>query len=176
MEIEIERVHRAPGPKSLNLDRPRDIICRLYKYQQKEAILRTAWDIKDIVYEGAPVKILPDLSRATLQRRACLRPLLDLAREKGATYRWGYPLAVTFRKSAASFTLRAPAELPELFIFLETTSIQVPNWLLPITYTGNRGRPQMKSGQGRTPQNMQTADTRKDGGSPKRQIVVPEGK
>lgn len=65
----------------------------------------------------------------TLRRRALLRPILELVK-RGCTYPWGYPLAVTFRKDMASFTLHTPAELPALFSFLDTDPIQVPNWLL----------------------------------------------
>lgn len=94
--LELDRVHRTLGPKSPDPDRPWDVLCRLHRYTQKEIILRKAWDHGEVEFDGASIKILPDLSRATLQRRAQLRPVLDLARRKGCTYRWGYPLAVTF--------------------------------------------------------------------------------
>lgn len=136
--IEMDRVHRSLGPKSSDPSRPRDVICRLHKYTLRDMISRKAWEHGEVDFDGAFVKILPDLSRATLQRRARLRPLLDLAREKGCTYRWGYPLSVTFRKESASFTLRTPADLPDLFSFLEAAPIQVPNWLQLLPNPGNR--------------------------------------
>lgn len=40
--LEIDRVHRTLGPKSADLDRPRDVLCRLHRYSQKENILRKA--------------------------------------------------------------------------------------------------------------------------------------
>lgn len=75
------------------------------------------------------IKILPDLSRATLQRRARLHLILDLAQEQGSTYRWGYPLTVTFQRASASFTIRTPTDLADLFAFHDVVPIQVPNWL-----------------------------------------------
>lgn len=63
--------------------------------------------------EDAEVKILPDLSKATLRQRALLRPLLDLSWQKGFTYRWGYPLSVTFRRETGSFTLQDPVPVPD---------------------------------------------------------------
>lgn len=66
-EFEIVRVHRALGPKSQDHMRPRDIICRIHLYQQKELILKAAWNTGEIIYEGAHIRILTDVSRATLQ-------------------------------------------------------------------------------------------------------------
>lgn len=137
--LEMDRVHRTLGPKSQDPDRPRDVLCRVHHYNQKELILRRAWEHGAVEFDGATIKILPDLSRATLQRRAMLRPILDLARRQDCTYRWGFPLAVIFRKSASSFTLRTPADLPALFVFLGAEPIHVPNWLAILPR--NTGRP-----------------------------------
>lgn len=128
--IEIDRIHRALGPKPTDPLRPRDVVCRIHHYIHKEQILRKAWEAEDPELDGVTVKILPDLSRATLQRRAIMKPLLDLARRKGATYRWGYPLSATFRKDQRSFTLRKPDALPALFTFLDAEPIAV--WLGPL--------------------------------------------
>lgn len=137
-QIELDRIHRALGPKSADPLRPRNVVCRVHHYVHKEQILRKAWESDDPELDGATIKILPDLSRATLQRRAILKPLMDLARRKGATYRWGYPLSVTFRKDQRSFTLRKPDALPALFDFLDTDPIEVPNWLGPLPHTQSR--------------------------------------
>lgn len=77
--VELDRVHRILGPKSPDPARPRDVLCRIHHYNQKELILRRAWEHGAVEFDGATIKILPDLSRATLLRRAMLRPLLDLA-------------------------------------------------------------------------------------------------
>lgn len=65
--MELDRVHRALGSKSTNPNRPRDVICRLHYFSQKEIILRTAWEVGTIELDDIHVKILPDLSKATLQ-------------------------------------------------------------------------------------------------------------
>lgn len=126
---ELDRVHRTLGPRPSDPDRPRDVLCRVHRYTQKDLVLRKAWERGEVMFDGAEIKILPDLSRATLQRRAMLKPILELARGLGCTYRWGYPLAVTFRNSTASFTLRTPSELSALFTFLGSEPIEAPNWL-----------------------------------------------
>lgn len=40
--VEIDRAHRALSPRSADPDRPRDVVCRLLRYTQKEHILRRA--------------------------------------------------------------------------------------------------------------------------------------
>lgn len=59
-----------------------------------------------------------------------LRPILDLAKQKGFTYRLGYPLVVTFRKNATAFTLQTSADLTALFRFLEAELFSVQDWLM----------------------------------------------
>lgn len=103
--LAIDRVHRTLGPKSADPDRPRDVLCRLHRYSQKENILCKSWERGNIEFDGVQIQILPDLSRATLQRRALLKPALEVARRHGCTYRLGYPLAVIFRKAQNSFTI-----------------------------------------------------------------------
>ncbi|XP_077319612.1 uncharacterized protein LOC143942237 [Lithobates pipiens] len=126
--VELDRVHRTLGPKPTDPERPRDVLCRVHRYSQKEMILRRAWEHGEVNFDGAVVKVLPDLSRATLQRRALLRLALELSRRRGCTYRWGYPLAVTFRRENGFFTLRTPEDLPAFFLFLGVDPIPVPNW------------------------------------------------
>ena len=127
--LEFERLHRALGPPSDNINRPRDIICCFHYFSHKELISRRAWAVGEIIFEGSRIQILPDLSRATLQRRAMLRPMLDKVKQAGGTYRWGYPIAVIIKKNTQSFHLQQPLELPELFKFMEMEEIEVQNWL-----------------------------------------------
>lgn len=139
--MEFDRIHRALGP------RPRDVICRLHHYAHKDIIARKAWATQDLELDGAALTILPDISRATLQRRALLKPLLEVARGHNATYRWGFPLSVTFRKNQRSFVLRTPDALPALFEFLSAEPIEVPDWLSFIPRSqGRRNNPTMSGG------------------------------
>lgn len=87
---------------------------------------------------GAQIRIMPDLSRATLRRRAMLRPLLERVSQTGHTYRLGYPMAVTFRKDASAFTLQSASDLPALFRFLGTDPIQVPDWFQFLPHQAGR--------------------------------------
>lgn len=74
--VSFYRIHRALGPRPADPNHPRDVICRIHQYTHKEVILRKAWEMRDTEFDGATIRILPDLSRATLQRRAMLKPVL----------------------------------------------------------------------------------------------------
>ncbi|KAM4040915.1 uncharacterized protein ACNLHF_012161 [Anomaloglossus baeobatrachus] len=89
-EIELDRAHRALGPRSSDPNRPRDVICRVHHYVQKEAIQQKLRDGASALFQKVKLQILPDLSRLTLQRRRALRPLLDLLRAHNL-HSWGFP-------------------------------------------------------------------------------------
>lgn len=126
--IELDRVHKVPTTRNPAQTNPRDVLCRVHFFRIKENILRAAWQEGTVKYEGAEIQIYPDLCRQTKIRRRILKPLLDYLLCKGATYRWGYPLAVIVKKGGRSFNLRDPAQLPDLFHFLGVEAIEVPNW------------------------------------------------
>lgn len=88
--LKLDWAHRALGPRSTDPAKPRDVLCRLHYYSQKEEIMRKAWQVGPVTYREATVQILPDLSRSTLCRRTIKRPLLDALRTEGHTYRWAY--------------------------------------------------------------------------------------
>ncbi|KAM9330759.1 uncharacterized protein PAF06_017819 [Gastrophryne carolinensis] len=133
-------------PESADPNRPWDVICRLHYYSVKEEILRKAWERDRICFDGATIQIFPDVSRRSLHMRGLLRPLLAKILECGASYRWGYPFHLLVRKNQWSCALRSPEDLPELFAFLETVPIAVPDWLDPSPFTtpirGGGGLPQ----------------------------------
>lgn len=64
-QVEFDWIHRALGPRPTDPTRPRDLICRLHRYTQKETVLRKACEYGDLEFDGVAIKILLDLSRAT---------------------------------------------------------------------------------------------------------------
>lgn len=128
-DLELDRIHRTLGPRQSDPNCPQDVICRVHCFTQKEIIARKAWEVGNMDFDGASIKIMPDLSRAMLHRRGLLRPALDIARRQGATYRWGFPLSVTFKRGKKSFTLRTPGDLLAFFIFMDAEPTQIPDWL-----------------------------------------------
>lgn len=145
-EIMIDRVYRSLGPPAIDPARPRDIICRVHYYTLKEEILRKAWENGQTEWEGSQIQIFPDVSKRTLQMRRSLKPLLARIKELGATYRWGFPFQLIIRKNGSTFLLRTHEQLGDLFDFLETDPLPIPNWqdqgaLVPPRADPRRGEP-----------------------------------
>ncbi|XP_069805813.1 apoptosis-resistant E3 ubiquitin protein ligase 1 [Dendropsophus ebraccatus] len=130
--IELDRTHRVAGPRSQDRNRPRDVLCRVHYYQQKEALMQRAWELGPIDYAGVEVSLLPDLSSCTLAMRRLLRPLLSAIKDQGASFRWGYPFHLIIRHSGTTCIVRSPEDLPEALSLLGLSSLSIPNWTAPV--------------------------------------------
>lgn len=75
--LRFDRVHRALRPHNLATELPRDVVCRLHYFEDKNAIMIKLRGVPNIDFEGATLNIFPDLSKETLEHRRALRPLLD---------------------------------------------------------------------------------------------------
>lgn len=110
---------------------PGDVVCYLDKFSLKERIVQRAWDLGPYDFRGSEVHILPELSSATLRRRGMLRSILSHIKQHGYTYKWGLPFHLVVRRDMNLFFLRCPADLPDLFTFLEIPPVDVMDWLEP---------------------------------------------
>lgn len=127
--IELDRYHRVYGRRSNVDNRPRDVLCRFHYFTDKDAVMKGAWAKGPFMMDGTQITLLQDLSAKTLAMRRILKPLIEIVRQKGATYRWGYPFCMNIRYNGRRFSLRNPNQLSEVFGFLGVTPIDVPDWL-----------------------------------------------
>lgn len=128
--IEFDRIHRSFGGKANKGNHPRDVICCLHKYALKESIMRKAWEKGPIPYAEAQITLLQDLARRTLIMRRLVKPLLQEAIKKGASYKWGYPFSVIFKLNNRTFELRTHSQLDRAFDFLGVDRMDIPDWIL----------------------------------------------
>lgn len=126
--LEIDRAHRTLGPKNQDPNRPRDILCRMHYFTVKEQILRKARDRGDITLDGCQVQLLSDLSKMTLDKRRALRPLLDMLREHGIPYSWGYPFQLQVRRDGSLLVVHTPADVPTFCMDLRLPSVNIRDW------------------------------------------------
>lgn len=126
--LRFDRVHRALRPRNTNSDQPRDVICRLHYFEDKNAIMMKMRGLPNIDFDGATITIFPDISKDTLDRRRALKPLLDLLRTDGITYRWGFPACLIATKNGRSHTLRFPEELTTFLQALNLPPLELPGW------------------------------------------------
>ena len=127
-QIELDRVHRIPTGPYPTKEPPRDVLCRVHFFRIKEAIMRAAWLKGPMEINKDIIQMFPDLSQQTRARRRKLKPLLDLIRMKGGSYSWGYPISLNIKRDGETFHLDDIDQLPELFKFLGSEVIEVPNW------------------------------------------------
>lgn len=125
--IEIERIHRALRPKGRGMDPPRDVVCGLVDFKNKEEILRQARSKPQIIHEGRTIQIYQDLSGITLQHHRDLRPLLDALCTKGITYKWKFPFCLSATVQGHTALLRVPEDLPHFCDTLNISMVEVPN-------------------------------------------------
>lgn len=119
LPIKIEWAHRALGPVNPDINKPRDVICKLLRYQGKETIMRGMRRRPYLEFEGTKLLFFPDLSRWTLE-------LLDALRNTRATYRWGFPFRLTATKEGISATLR---DKDDTFLqMLSLSDVDLPDW------------------------------------------------
>lgn len=59
--IEIDRVHRIPSNNTQNMEKSRDVICRVHKYAVKESIMRMVRSKPEIVFYGINLALYTDI-------------------------------------------------------------------------------------------------------------------
>lgn len=128
--IELDRVHRALGPKNPNLEHPRDVICRVHFYAIKDAIMKAARSQDAIYFNGTPISLLPDVSKLTLDMRRALKPLTSALQAKQIKYRWGFPFNLFASHDGKSATFRTLGDLPKFLGTFELPQIPIPDWPL----------------------------------------------
>lgn len=112
----IERAHRTPALRPPAEGRPRAVLIRLLKYQDREKILRTAAKLSresngPILYENSPVMFFPDLSASLVKRRKEYVQVKKELKSKGIQFALLYPaiLRVTLSDGRKK-TFKTPRE------------------------------------------------------------------
>ena len=82
-----------------NLKRPtaRHIIIKRAKFQDIERILKAAGDIKEVTYQGSPIRLAIDFSMETLQARREWQTIFQVMRTRGLQPRLLYPARLSIK-------------------------------------------------------------------------------
>jgi hypothetical protein len=67
--IQVQETSRTPNRHDQNRTSPQLIIVQILSIENKEKILKSARDKRQITYKGKPIRITADFSRETLQAR-----------------------------------------------------------------------------------------------------------
>ncbi|XP_071987838.1 uncharacterized protein [Engystomops pustulosus] len=129
-QVKLDRANRALRPKTLG-GNPRDVICCVHDFGLKERIMSAARKNKNFNFNGDAIQLYQDLSGITLQKRRVLRPLLDILRENGISYRWNFPFALSATKDGITATLTVIEELQEFCGIWNIPTPRLDDWGAP---------------------------------------------
>uniref|UniRef100_A0A8C5PME2 Uncharacterized protein n=1 Tax=Leptobrachium leishanense TaxID=445787 RepID=A0A8C5PME2_9ANUR len=146
-----DRAHRALKAKGTPSSAPRDIICRLHYYVDKERILMASRNSNFQDRLGNPLQVFPDLSWTTLQARRALRPLTQILQDRQIKYRWGYPLSLTTIIDGESFFVSSPEDITPLTSALGVAPLTIPDWFAVPSATQNTGQIRSQRSRWQTP-------------------------
>uniref|UniRef100_A0A8C5WIJ7 Uncharacterized protein n=1 Tax=Leptobrachium leishanense TaxID=445787 RepID=A0A8C5WIJ7_9ANUR len=146
-----DRAHRALRAKGALSSAPRDIICRLHYYVDKERILMASRKSNLQDRFGNPLQVFPDLSWSTLQARKALRPLTQILQDRQIRYRWGYPFSLTTVIDGESFFVSSPEDISPLTSALGVAPLTVPDWFAIPSVTQNTGQVRPQRSRWQTP-------------------------
>ena len=111
---ELERAHRALGPRPVAGKPPRPFVVCFHKYQEKERALQWA-RTHEVKLNGFTLRIYPDLSSALVKKRAAFKAVKQKLYEKNVKFSLLYPtrLRVEFGKETFFFT--SPGEASDFY-------------------------------------------------------------
>lgn len=107
----MERCHRALLLRGTDTNPPRDAVCCLVSFNQKEDILRLARTHDHLEHEGARIQLFQDLSAITIQHRRDLHLILKGLQDRRTAYRWKFPFYFQATTGNHTALLRTPADL-----------------------------------------------------------------
>ena len=88
---QIQETERVPNKRNPKRPTARHIIIKIAKFQDKERILKTARQKKEVTYKGAPKRLATDFSMEMLQARGEWQKIFQVMRTRGLQPRILYP-------------------------------------------------------------------------------------
>ncbi|CAL9691562.1 unnamed protein product [Knipowitschia caucasica] len=109
---ELDRAHRALRAKPADNEKPRPMLVRFLRFQEKERVLAIARKKGQLLYSGDKIFIFPDLSAELTKKRAAFNPVKSKLYQRGVKFFLRYPavLCVTYEQMDYKFESVAAAE------------------------------------------------------------------
>lgn len=104
-DLLVDRIHRVPKPSFLPDDTPRDVLMRIHYYHIKDRILQVSRKQENIPQQYAAIRVLPDLSRHTLQRRRNLLTITKALRNHNILHKWKYPATLSITHNGQTISV-----------------------------------------------------------------------
>ncbi|OCT96570.1 hypothetical protein XELAEV_18008776mg [Xenopus laevis] len=123
--IRIERFHRVTTGRQ---GKPRDILCCMHHFTQKEEILRKAREAKVLKIADDKVELYQDWAYSTILQRRMLREEVEALKTRKIIYRWAFPFALAARYNGAWLQLREPSDAQRFCKALDITIPDLSEW------------------------------------------------
>ena len=94
---QVQEAQRVPGRINPRRNTPRHIVIKLTKIKCKEKLLKAAREIRQITYEGTPIRLTADFSAETLQARREWHDIFKVMKAKNIQPRLLCPARISFR-------------------------------------------------------------------------------
>ncbi|CAH2299680.1 Hypothetical predicted protein [Pelobates cultripes] len=106
----IDGIHRVAKPKNLPDSIPRDVLLRAHYFHIKELVLRSHRSREGPHADFPAVRIMADISSATLRRRKDYTQTTTALRNHGIHYRWGFPTKLILSRQGKTVVISSPEE------------------------------------------------------------------
>ena len=94
---QVQEAQRVPYRINPRRNTPRHIVIKLAKIKDKEKLLKTAREKRQISYKGTPIRLPADFSAEILQARREWHDIFKLMKGKNLQPRLLYPARISFR-------------------------------------------------------------------------------
>uniref|UniRef100_A0AAQ6AQA3 L1 transposable element RRM domain-containing protein n=1 Tax=Amphiprion ocellaris TaxID=80972 RepID=A0AAQ6AQA3_AMPOC len=104
-DLQIERAHRAFGPRPPAHGKPRSIVVRFQSYRTKDEILQAAWQKKGLMFNNSKVSLDHDYAPDVLARRREYGAIRRILKEKDIRFKTLFParLRVFFKEETKTY-------------------------------------------------------------------------
>lgn len=109
-DLAVDRIHRVPKPSFLPGEIPRDVMLRVHFYHVKEQLLSSFCRSENVLAQYANLKLLPDLSRYTLQHHRNLVTITKALRNYKVPHKWKYPATLSITHNGITISVNSIEE------------------------------------------------------------------
>ena len=94
---QIQETQRIPSKRNPKRPTARHIIIKMAKFQDKDRILKTAWEKQEVKYKGALIRLAADFSMEMVQARREWQEIFQVMRTRGLQPRLLYPAILSIK-------------------------------------------------------------------------------
>ena len=112
---ELDRAHRTLRSKPMEGERPRPVIVRFLRFQQRERVLAIARKKGQLLYQNRKIFLFPDLSNTLAKKREKFNPVKAKLHQKAVKFSLRYPAVLWVTHQQVDHRFEEPADAERFF-------------------------------------------------------------